>query len=233
MKRNHRIGPDQFIYIDFEGVGRKTSGPKRERQQHPSLLGALIPDPSGGQAEYRVYLLEPELRPMEKAARLPGVRRVATLEETLRELLALASDSGRTLVYFSCHELHIVERFTPSLLDEFRARSHNIKEDTDPLVRKRLGKKVKYTLSTTVRVLRPNQAMVKAPGRGPAAVCRQLRKAGQSRKKWKAWTQLQKQRADQLLRYNRDDCEQIAHLMRVVIRSKRTAGRRSGRADAA
>jgi hypothetical protein len=222
MTRNHRIGPNPPIYIDFEGEGTDKSLPKDRRQRQPSLLGALVPSPDGRGFGYRVWLLEAELAPMAKptASTLPGDRVVASLEEALRELLALAEARDCSLVHFSRHETEIVTQHAPHLQEAFERRARNIKHLTDPLVRKRAGRQIKKTLDNTVGILLPNRSFAARPGRGAAAVCRQLRRAGKSSIRWKSWTALQKSRAADLLKYNRDDCKKLYYLMRFVDRNK-------------
>ena len=215
MKRNHRIGPDQFIYIDFEGEGKKTSKPADEQLPHPTLLGARFPRTVDSKAVYKVWLFEEVLGPMTKP-KLPGRPVLATLDEAITNLLEVTDQNGLRLAYFSYHEQRVVDRFVPHLSADFEQRSFNIKAGTDSIAKKRLPKGTELSLDETCRVLLPNRTFRGAPCDGAADACRRLRTAGKRSSRWRSWTENEQAWARQLLEYNRDDCRSLHHLVNVV-----------------
>ena len=194
------------VIVDFEGEGEKQGG----ELPAPILLGALVPDSEGKKVTYHAWLLDPVLMPVERAAALDGEcrhRAVATLEEALGAVLALADRCRGDLAAFSNHERRVIEAHCADedLRTRFLDRLLNIKRQSDRALKKR-HPGTGGSLEEQFRVLFPNGTFQKELEGGAARACRSLVSTARGDKRWSRWTSTQKAVARDLLRYNRHDC---------------------------
>ena len=95
MKRQRREAIKKMkkhICIDFEGEGTKGRKGNRVVPQ-PALLGALVPNLEGHGKRYYLWLLKPELAPMERSPWLPGnakQRKTCSFEEAIQDVVDLS-----------------------------------------------------------------------------------------------------------------------------------------------
>ena len=198
------------VVIDFEGEGRRKDG----SLPCPVLLGALVPPLRGGRPAYRAWLLDERLAPITRPRNLPGRRIVTTIEQAVRDVLTLAEERDATVAAFTRHELRIVEEHCPpSVLDELEGRY----EDVHKLavrVRNRRGLRGARDLESLLRCLKPRFASPPPPPRGVADTCRLLVAAGARSGRWRNWSPVAREGAEQLLEYNRGDCRGARALLR-------------------
>ena len=205
------------ICIDFEGEGLKKGG-----LPTPHLLGALVPDGSGG-SEYYLYLLRAELAPLERVQTLTGKvenRRVCTLLQAIQDLNQRADELRCYLVGYSQHESEVVRHHLQAHRHEqaaFQHRWYNIKKNAQKLLRKKQEKPEDgWTLDEVMNGLKPGHKSPPPPHCGAAEACRRITNAGAKSSRWKAWSPAHKALARDLILYNRGDCKAVWRLVNVV-----------------
>ena len=207
------------ICIDFEGEGKKPSG----ELPLPHLLGALLPA-EGGTKQYHLFLLREELEPMTRSGRLVGKvenRKVCSLHEAIEELLGKAAELDCRLVGYSQHEQEVVEHHLagshPATFKAFEARWYNVKPKAQALAKRRGQVLETKTLNDLLKALLPDYERPKKPSCGAAEACRRLVKAGARSSRWRQWEERHKELAEELVRYNKQDCTAVWKLLNRVV----------------
>ena len=212
MSRHH-------ICIDFEGEGKKPS----DELPLPHLLGALLPG-EGGTKQYHLFLLREELEPMTRPRDLVAKverRKVCSLHEAIEELLGKAAELDCCLVGYSQHEREVVEHHLagshPATFKAFDACWYNVKPKAQALARRRGQVLPTKTLNDLIKALLSDNELPKNPSCGAAEACRRLVKAGARSSRWRQWEQRHKELAEELVRYNRQDCTAVWKLLNRVV----------------
>ena len=209
----------KHICIDFEGEGKKGDG----SIPAPHLLGALVPNLDRPGKTYYLWLLKPELAPIARAASLPGKtehRKVCSLKEAIRDLVALADERACRLVAYSIHERTIVEEHLPAssrIRAAFIDRFYNIKKKANALRKRRNLDAPDDKLDSLLRALMPKHKVPPPPKCGAAEACRRLGKAGVKSRWWRKWRPTHRELAAQLIAYNKGDCVAVWKLVNRVV----------------
>ena len=215
-----------MIVIDFEGEGKKEDGTTPD----PILLGAWGPYGREGKMTYRAWLLDPLLAPVTKTRTIAGQRIVATLEEALEEILDLAESRGLLIGSFSVHERDMIREKAPQLADRFEAVWTNILEMARRECRRLNRYQDQYSLENVIQALNVNVSPPVPPRRGAAEACRTVMRGAAHSRRWRRWTETQKEMARELIRYNREDVKVAWKVLRHCCwreNSRRPVGQRS------
>ena len=215
-----------MIVIDFEGEGERGDGTTPD----PILLGAWGPYGREGMMTYRAWLLNPRLAPVTKTRTIAGQRTVATLEEALGEILDLAESRGLLVGSFSVHERDMVREKAPQFADRFEAVWTNILEIARRECRRLNRYQDNYSLENVIQVLNVNASPPVPPRRGAAEACRTVMRGADHSRRWRRWTDTQKEMARELIRYNREDVKTAYKVLRHCCsreKSRRPVSQRS------
>lgn len=192
-------------YIDFEAL--------KTEPGRPALLGILRVE--GRKGHFEQVILDPRLAPGRVAATHV---RTATLEDTVRELLA----AGRPLVSWSIFDCNVVEQsdLDAALKAEWRARHVNAltiarswRSKVHPGFRITRADQhaAQHTLDQYAALAGyPHLAKLRAGQ--PARWIRHLHAQLQARTHYRRVTKLTKRHWYQLLDYNRHDCDALRHV---------------------
>jgi hypothetical protein len=207
----------KHICIDFEGEGKKDG-----KAQQPHLLGALVPDLNGKGKTYHLWLLRPELEPMERSSHIPGNpinRKTCSLKEAIRDLLAFAEERDCRLIAYSIHEETMIHDHLPEssrVRRVFDQRFFNVKPKANALRKRRKLKAPDDKLDSLLRALMPKHKVPPPPKCKAAEACRRLSKAGIKSKRWRSWPTKHQQLAIDLIAYNKGDCTAVWKLVNRV-----------------
>lgn len=215
-----------MIVIDFEGEGKK----RDETIPDPILLGAWGPYGREGKMAYRAWLLNPRLAPVSNTRSIAAQRTVATLDEALSEILELAETRGLLVGSYSVHERDMIRKKAPQLADRFEAVWTNILEKARIECKELDRKQANHSLENVIQALNVNVRPPVPPKKGAAAACRTVMSGAAKSRRWKRWTDTQRERARELIRYNREDVQAAYKVLRHCCwreKSRRPVSQRS------
>lgn len=214
-ERLHRSG----IYLDFEGEGKK-----RDKTFAPlaHLAGVYRPQKtksSGG--DYTCYFFRKSWTPVKNGCLSKS--EITEFNHFLRRLVDEAKSEMRTIYYWSNHELAVIENFaSPELVIEFRKVSKNSLSIAKKFASKRrieIGDEHSKGLNNFLSALAPNMAIVEETKVGAAESCRRLDSYCTKVKRWRRWTDRQKDVAKMLVSYNYDDCVALYRMTKKCLRT--------------
>lgn len=191
------------IYIDFEGEGASQGNPN----PRPHMLGAYWPKRPGKNSKYHAYLFRSEWKPVSNG----NCRRasIGAMEKVLIELFEEVKRRGGYLVHWSIHEYSVLKEHYPELVSRYDRTLFNAKPPIDRMINSRKdvkeGMKRPEHLYQYVDLLMKNNQQIASIKPGAAESCRRIDKYCD--KRWGSWTDSQKQIANNLLDYNKSDCE--------------------------
>ncbi|MBC8404407.1 MAG: hypothetical protein H8E15_04220 [Planctomycetes bacterium] len=218
-KSSKNSSTKKHICIDFEGEGRK----KNKYLPQPALLGAFVPNLNGRGKKYFLWLLKPELAPMERSPWLPGnakLRKVCSFEEAIQDVIDLSLERDCRLISYSIHEKSMVKEQLGernSTRHGFSERYFNIKPKAQALRNRRKFEAPDHSLDSLLKALAPKNKYPPAPKGGAAVACRRLQRAGQESRWWRKWAESEREIAKDLLLYNIGDCQAVWRLTNRVM----------------
>lgn len=203
------LNPEQYrssIYIDFEGEGPIGQGPP----PMPHMCGSFKPNPTGKNGKYSAVFFKELWKPAKN-----GVYRTAEICnfcDYFESLCDDASNNNSFIVYWSIHEETVLKKYlSQTLFSKIEKYLYNL----HPIARRYARRTKKFGRNQTARGKsledfyeamyrkRKPQPPIKP---GPAKVCRQIDRACKNKKKWKSFTDRQKQYVNDLINYNQGDC---------------------------
>ena len=203
---NRNLSHRRAIYLDFEGEGVRQG---TADIPPPHMAGTYVTDPSktvGGR--YSVTVFKATWQPVKNGCR--EVTSITSIKDFLWQLIELSISEGRTIYYWTQHELAVVESLKDEKLKKaFKEVSFNIKPLAKRLVnrrRLRLADHSDKALNNFLKTLCPNSQQVAEIRPGAAESCRRLDNYSGKAKRWSRWTVQQKSLAKSLIQYNREDC---------------------------
>ena len=205
------------IYLDFEGVG-PTAG--QMTSPRPHLAGVYRPHltkSTGG--SYHCYLFNPLWQPVHNGFSTSSS--LSDFTDFAQMLVDECKREGRFIYYWSQHEDALIKDLvSPELHAQFSQYSVNALKLARRFKNNRdleIGEKGPKLLNTYLEVLVPNSSTVVAPNIGAAESCRRIDRYCLKAKRWKSWTARQKACANDLVRYNKEDCLAVYRICRRVL----------------
>jgi len=209
-----KVDPRLAIYLDFEGEGKK----KDQGSPPPKIAGVYRPYQTKRGGIYETVFFEDTWRPVKNGSKFSG--RFDSLESFIHDLIQEAKSNNKKIIYWSVYEDEVVKECAFDLHKEFQKYSVNLL----PIAR-RLKNRFKKELNTEdAKVLNQylyafNLANHVVPSFHPGAAesCRRLEKASQQNKRWRHWSDKQKQLARAFIEYNSKDCIGLYRLAQKVL----------------
>ena len=205
------------IYLDFEGVGPARGddiGPR------PHLAGVYRPHlgkSTGG--HYHCYFFEPSWQPVNNGC--CTFSSLLDFNDFVQMLVDECERDGRFIYFWSQHEEALIKGLvSPELHAQFDKHSANALKLARRFKNKRgleIEDKAPKLLNTYLGALAPNSSTVVAPKIGAAESCRRIDRYCSKAQKWKSWTANQKACANDLVRYNKEDCLAVYRICRRVL----------------
>lgn len=210
---SHRRG----IYLDFEGVGPARGDDISPR---PHLAGVYRPHlgkSAGGQ--YHCYFFEPSWQPVNNGCGTSSS--LSDFDDFVHMLVDECERGGRFIYFWSQHEGALIKDLvSPELHARFDKYSANALKFARRFKNKRdleIEEKAPKLLNTYLAALAPKSSAVVAPKIGAAESCRRIDRYCSKAQKWKSWTAHQKACANDLVRYNKEDCLAVYRICRRVL----------------
>ena len=207
---------DRTLFIDFEGEGRK--GPDRSILPCPLLAGVYKPGLGGTSTRYEVKLLKTGLEPLKNG--ISQITEILELPEFVEQIILRAERENCVIVYWSEHELKVIEELTPQLVGRFKEISFNAKPEADRYLNQRndhCREKQKKALNAHLARICPKAKPVLSPRVGAAKSCKRLEAYCSKKRSWKTWTDAQKAVARDLIAYNREDCRATYQICKKLL----------------
>ena len=211
--KKHRSG----IYLDFEGEGKKLG---ETIPPIPHMAGVYRPsqDRTNG-GKYSSYFFNDSWGPVRNGCRSDA--EILSFNTFLERLINEAKSEQKTIYYWSCHELMIIEQYAdPLLTEEFKRCSTNSLRIARKFANRRRIK-IEETdtkgLNNFLSAIAPRLPKVKSMPLGAAESCRRLDRYCSATRKWRKWTEKQKLVARDLLTYNYEDCLALYRVTKKVI----------------
>jgi hypothetical protein len=200
------LTPAQYrnaIYLDFEGEGKK----RNNEIPKPHMAGFFRPNSKGKSGKYNCIFFNKNWKAASNGIRAAGYEYFDTCFEMLAHEL---EEKDAYLVYWTIHEEVVLEKYLPQgLFDRLSPRLHNLHPIARTYAngRRIFGNNVSArnkTLEEFFEVLyckrKPN------PPLRAAEACRRIDKACSKHKKWKQFSEKQKNYVKDLTAYNQGDC---------------------------
>ena len=202
------LTPEQYrnaIYLDFEGEGKK----RDDTIPQPHMAGFFRPNPTGKSGKYNCIFFKEEWKPASNGIRTAECETFESCFESLaKELL----DKDIHLVYWTIHERDMLKKYlSPGLFNQLEPRLYNLHP-----IAKRYSNRRRIFGSDKSASERPLEEFFAAMYRkrnpypplplGAAEVCRRIDKACTKHKRWKHFSEKQKDYAKELVEYNQGDC---------------------------
>lgn len=204
------------IYLDFEGEGKKRDA---DSAPLPHLAGVYRPDrnkSAGG--SYACYFFRGSWSPVKN-----GCASTATIIEFdcfLRSLISEAKSEQKTIYYWSHHELAMIEKYASTeVTRDFKAVSQNSLRIAKKFANRRrieIEEKHDKGLNNFLSALAPNLPTVKETKPGAAESCRRIDSYCANARRWRKWTNSQREVARNLVSYNYEDCLALYRVTKKV-----------------
>jgi hypothetical protein len=195
------------IFIDFEGEGRSKAGEIKK----PHMVGEFLPNQKGKGGKYHATFFRENWAPVKNGTfRESSIIEFSAYFENLADRL---ESEDCFLVFWSAHEETVMKKFlSSSLISTFENRFHNL----HPVARRYANRRRAFghdkhargrSLEEFFEALYRKRKPMPPITLGPAEACRRLDIACAKHKKWKLFSSVQKKYAQDLLAYNRGDCQ--------------------------
>ena len=207
------ISPEQLrcsVILDFEGEGRKKGD---EISPLPHMAGIFRPNSRGKSGKYEWIAFKKSWKPATNGSRGQGnVGSVTDFNDCFDRLdTSLLGKSGK-LVHWSQHEADILNaHLSTKIWTKLRPLLFNARLPAKKYARRRKifensgetkGKSLEEFFDALYRKRHPFPPLP----RGAAATCRLIDKACDSNRRWKGFSEAQKNYVSELIEYNRGDC---------------------------
>ena len=199
-----QLTPEQYrnaIYLDFEGQGKKHDGTKPQ----PHMAGFFRPNPTGKSGKYNCIFFKEEWKPASNGIRTAECE---TFESCFENLAKELIDKDIYLVYWTDHERAVLQNYlSAELYNHFLPRLHNVKKPAKTYInRRKLLGDMKFNLENVYAALYPNRSTQPRLSIGAAESCRRIDRACAKHKRWKHFSDKQKDYVKDLVAYNEGDC---------------------------
>ena len=202
------LTPTQYrnaIYLDFEGEGKKSNN----KIPKPHMAGFFRPNPKRNSGKYNCIFFNKNWKAASNGIRAAGCEDFDTYFEMLAHEL---EEKDAYLVYWSIHEEVVLEKYLPrGLFDRLIPRLHNL----HPIARRYANRKRIFGKNKSAKkksleefflaIYRKRNPYPPFP-LGAAEACRRIDKACSKHKKWKQFSEKQKNYVKDLTTYNLGDC---------------------------
>jgi hypothetical protein len=202
------LTPTQYrnaIYLDFEGEGKK----RNNEIPKPHMAGFFRPNSKGKSGKYNCIFFNKSWKAASNGIGTAGCEDFDTCFEMLAHEL---EEKDAYLVYWTIHEEVVIEKYLPQgLFDRLSPRLHNLHPIARRYANRRriFGKdqsaKKKSLEEFFAAIYRKRNPYPPFP-LGAAEACRRIDKACAKHKKWKQFSEKQKNYVEDLTVYNRGDC---------------------------
>ena len=204
------------LYLDFEGEGKKRDA---DSAPLPHLAGVYRPNRSKSAGDsYTCYFFRKSWSPVKN-----GCSSTATIIDFdcfLRSLVSEAKSEQKTIYYWSHHELAMIEKYASTeVARDFKAVSQNSLRIAKRFAnRRRIDIEEKYEkgLNNFLSALAPKLPTVEETKPGAAESCRRIDSYCANARRWREWTNSQKEVARNLVSYNYEDCLALYRVTKKV-----------------
>ena len=202
------LTPKQYrdaIYLDFEGEGKK----RNNETPKPHMAGFFRPNPKGNSGKYNCIFFNKNWKAASNGIWSAECEDFDSCFEMLAHEL---EEKDAYLVYWSIHEEVVLEKYLPQgLFDRLSLRLHNLHPIAKRYANRRrfFGKnqsaKKRSLEEFFAAIYRKRNPYPPFP-LGAAKACRRIDKACAKYKKWKHFSEKQKNYVKDLTIYNQGDC---------------------------
>ena len=197
------------ISIDFEG--KKIVNGKVPDQL---LLGAWGPFGIKGQYQYQGWIIHPMLKPITKCSALNAELEFCTIETALNAILEKAEEYNSLISCYSEHEIKVIRAKAPTFEEEVLEKLVNIRQIAKSAAKHKGVYQKPFSLdkaltAMSVRNIDKSQLRYKM-----AQYDTDLIKAGETSKRWGNWKSHQKEKAIELVKYNKADVKNSWKLLK-------------------
>ena len=203
------LSPDDYsnaIYFDFEGEGWSS---KTKSAPKPHMVGTFRPNATGRSGQYCAHLFRENWKPV--ANHLGDRGEVVEFESFFENLYNDASRSGSRLVHWSIYEeTALKDHLTTATFRKIEPLLYNIL----PPARRYANRRKSFGPEETARNKTLEEFCSALLNRGPfpplalgaAKVCRKIDKACQTHRRWKHFSEAEKNHVKTFIAYNTGDC---------------------------
>ena len=204
------------IYLDFEGEGKKRD---TDSAPLPHLAGVYRPNRSksaGG--SYACYFFRRSWSPVKNGCASTAI--IIDFDCFLRSLISEAKSEQNTIYYWSNHELAMIEKYASTeVARDFKAVSQNSLRIAKRFANRRrieIEEKHEKGLNNFLSALAPKLPTVEETKPGAAESCRRIDSYCANARRWREWTNSQKEVARNLVSYNYEDCLALYRVTKKV-----------------
>ena len=194
------------VYIDFEGEGKSAAGEMRP----PHMVGVFRPAATGKGGSYQSIFFKELWRPAANGVYQTAV--TCEFDKFFTDLADELEDNDKNIVAWSIYEEDVIKKsLSPKLQRRIVPKIYNLR----PLARKYLrltrrlqpGETVKgKPLEEFIALIFQKRNPFPPIAIGAAEACRRIDRACTSNKRWKGFSDEQKQYVKDLVAYNKGDC---------------------------
>jgi len=219
MTNRYNLTPELVsngIYLDFEGEGKKRDG------TIPSPHIAGIYKPYMESYKYSVLFFKSDWKPVKSGHNVANDA-IGSFKVLMEELINEAEVENRRIFYWTIHEKTIIQMHAPELLERFERVGFNLHKPAKKFANRRgllRDSDEKKGLNQFIKILKKASPLIVACQPTAAEACRRLDNYSIKKKRWRLWTQEQKNVAKDLIRYNKDDCLGVFRLAKKIGNSR-------------